>query len=387
MNTALVISGHTMGLAVIRGLTRAHVPVVLLTYEKMDAATASRYVQKSIAVPHPSKQETEFVEALKAVIACYPDAIVFPASDASLSAVSRHKAEIEAQGCQLACPEWEVTRLFLDKIHTYELAEEIGVPAPKTRLIRSLEDIEIHRDSFLYPCIVKPHQSHLFYATFHTKMFLVNNADELSSRLQDALNANLDVMVQEIVQGPDSNGANYNSYHYDGQALVEFTARKVRSGPPRFGSPRVLLTQDIPEIKEPGRRILTAMNFDGFQCTEFKRDERDGIYKLLDINGRHNLSAMLAAMLAIATGINFPYLHYQHLASKLLPEPLDYQKDVYWIDFLRDLGYSLKYFGKEDNSLRDFLRPYFHRHVFAILSLKDPKPFIKRLAQVLKGSL
>jgi D-aspartate ligase len=383
MNTALIISGHTMGLGVIRGLGIANIPIVLLTYQKSDSAIASRYVQKSITVPHPTTEEIEFVEALKAVVDCYPNAIVFPASDASLSVVSRHKAEIEAHGCQLACPEWEITRLFLDKIHTYELAEKIGVPVPRTRLISSLEELEMHRDSFMYPCIVKPHQSHLFYASFHTKMFLVNNADELSSRLQAALNAKLDVMVQEIVQGPDSNGANYNSYHYHGQGLVEFTARKIRSGPPRFGSPRVLLTQDIPEIKEPGRKILTAMEFCGFQCTEFKRDERDGVYKLLDINGRHNLSSMLA----IETGINFPYLHYQHLAANVLPEPLDYQKDVYWIDLVRDLAYSLKYFGKEDNSLRDFLRPYFHQHVFAILSFKDPKPFIRRIAHLFKDRL
>lgn len=382
MKTAIVISGHTMGLGVIRGLAKCDVPVVLLSYDKADPGTVSRYVQHNMAVPHPTKQENEFIEAVNVVVDTYPDAILFPVSDASLSAVSRHKAEIEAHGCKAACTEWAITQLFLDKIHTYELAEEIGIPVPKTRLICSLEDAGKYRDSFMYPCIIKPHQSHLFYATFGTKMFVVNNFDELKARLQSALNAKLGVMVQEIVQGPDCNGANYNSYHYDGHALVEFTAKKIRSGPPGFGSPRVVLSQDIPEIKESGQKILAAMNFYGFQCMEFKRDERDGVYKLLEINGRHNLSSMLA----IETGINFPYIHYNHLAYDVPPQPLDFKKGVYWIDVARDIGYSLKHFRSEKYSLGSYLAPYLKPHVFAILSMSDPKPFLKRIRQGLLSS-
>jgi D-aspartate ligase len=383
MKMAIVISGHTMGLGVIRGLAQCDIPVILLSYDQSDAGIGSRYVQKTVAVPHPTKHEKAFVEALIAVVKIYPDAIVFPVSDASLSVVSRYKAEIESCGCVVACTEWDVTRLFLEKIYTYELAEAIGVPVPKTRLINTLDDAETYRDSFLYPCIVKPHQSHLFYQMFGTKMFIVNNFDELVSCLRRALDAHLDVMVQEIIQGPDCNGANYNSYHYAGEALVEFTAKKVRSGPPGFGSPRVLLTQDIPQIRIMGAKILTAMNFYGFQCMEFKCDERDGIYKLVEVNGRHNLSSMLA----IQTGINFPYLHYNHLAYGILPQQTDYCKDVYWIDLVRDIGYSLKYFRSEKQSFASFIEPYLKPHIFAILSRQDPKPFVRRVAQVLKGNL
>jgi D-aspartate ligase len=383
MKTAIIISGHTMGLGVIRGLGRCGVPIILLSYDPTDSAIVSRYVQKTITVPHPTLHEQEFIEALIAVVEAYPDAIVFPVSDASLSVVSRCKAHLEKHGCKVACTEWEITRLFLDKIYTYELAEQIGVPVPKTRLLRSLDDAEMHRDSFRYPCLIKPHQSHLFYQTFSTKMFVVNNFDELLISLRKTLDARVDVMVQEIIQGPDSNGANYNSYHYDGQALVEFTAKKIRSGPHSFGSPRVLITQDIPEIKEDGRKLLNAMQFYGFQCMEFKQDERDGVYKLVEVNGRHNLSAMLA----IETGINFPYLHYKHLACNVLPEPVAYEQGIYWIDAVRDIGYSLKDFFKEKYSLASYIMPYLKPHIFADYSQQDPKPFFRRVAQVLRGNL
>ncbi len=43
---ALVVSGHTMALAVVRALGEAGVPVVVLHYDARDFAQASRYVDR-----------------------------------------------------------------------------------------------------------------------------------------------------------------------------------------------------------------------------------------------------------------------------------------------------------------------------------------------------
>lgn len=45
----------------------------------------------------------------------------------------------------------------------------------------------------------------------------------------------------------------------------------------------------VPEIVEPGRRIVRGMGIEGFANVEFKRDERDGRYKLMEVSGRANL--------------------------------------------------------------------------------------------------
>ena len=52
----------------------------------------------------------------------------------------------------------------------------------------------------------------------------------------------------------------------------------------------MVLSEHVPEVIEPGRKILQAMGFYGYACTEFKRDPRDGSHKLMEVNGRHNLS-------------------------------------------------------------------------------------------------
>ncbi len=237
--------------------------------------------------------------------------MLFPASDESTVAVSRHKRRLE-EHYVVACPEWEIVETFIDKAKTHALAEAHGVPAPRTITRHSAPDLADCARLLGFPMLVKPAQSHLFFDRFKRKMVRVGSLPELASVYRAVSEAGLEVMLQEIIPGDDSSVVNYNSYFWNGQALVEFTARQIRKAPPEFGSPRVAVSARIPEVIEPGRDILRSMGFYGFACTEFKRDRRDGVYKLMEVNGRHNLSGLLA----VRCGVNFPLIHYRHLVER-----------------------------------------------------------------------
>jgi len=184
----------------------------------------------------------------------------------------------------------------------------------------------------------------------------------------------LKIMIQELIPGDDTQGVNYNSYFIDGKPQVEFTAQKVRIDPPFFGSPRVLESRHIPEIIEPGRALLKGINYNGFSCMEFKKDSRDGVYKLMEINPRHNLSGSLA----VKCGINFPYIAYKHLMyGEILKAPM-FTEGMYWIDITKDLMHFLVSRRLEGYTIKQYAKPYFSKKVFAILSLNDPLPFLKR---------
>jgi len=380
--SAIVLSGHTMGLGVSRALGKMGVPVVMFHYPERDLARVSRYVVESIESPNPEHDEDGFVQKLVEYGTRRGGGLLMPTSDETVVAVARNKALLK-QHFTVACPDWAVTQQFIDKKHTYALADAIGVPAPKTFVPNSLEEVEERAHLLGFPCLVKPSTGHLFYTRFKRKMFPVDNLDELVEVYRQAAQAGLQVMLQEIIPGDDSHGVNYNAYVWDGRALAEFTARKVRNAPPWYGSPRVAISEEISEVIEPGRRILQALQFAGFACTEFKKDARDGVYKLMEVNGRHNLSTLLA----VTCGINFPWLEYRHHICGEVPSPRDFRKGVYWIDITRDVGYSLKYARKERYSIADYLRPYLKPHVFAILDFRDPKPFIRRIMLLLGQGL
>lgn len=380
LKPAIILSGHTMALGVVRSLGERGVPVVLVHYEERDMAHVSKYVVRAIEAPHPGRCEKEFMELLREISVQFKGGVLIPVSDETLVAVSRNIAELENLYA-VACTGWDVTRKFIDKKFTYSLADAHGIPAPRTLVPASLEEVERYGKTIEFPCLIKPCQSHLFYQCFGTKMFQVDNPGRMKEVFVQAREHGLEVMLQEYIPGDDNLVVNYNAYFWDGKPLAEFTARHVRNAPPWFGSPRVVISQDIPEVLEPGRKILRALGFSGYACTEFKKDPRNGVFKLMEVNGRHNLSTLLA----VRCGINFPWLHYRHLAYGDTPDVSDYRKGIYWIDSARDLGYSAMYFKQEKYSVREYLRPYFNPHVFAIFDLKDPRPIFKRTSFLFKA--
>jgi len=383
MIPAIVLDSHVMGLAVIRALGSMGVPVIVMVNDQEeDMGFASKFVRERITAPHPEKSEGPFIDLLLKNAARLGGGLLIPTSDPTLATISRHKALLERH-YRVACTDWSITERFVDKKHPYALAEAVGVPAPKTTVPRTADDVIRYSRTITYPCLVKPCQSHRYYDRFKRKMIRVENLKQMLAAYQEAADAGLETMLQEWIPGDDARGVNYNSYFWNGQPLVEFTAEKVRNGPPGLGSPRVAVSKHVPEVLEPGRKILEAMGFEGYSCTEFKKDPRDGVYKLMEVNGRHNRSGLLA----VRCGINFPWLQYRHLVHGELPSADGYRTGIYWIDIFRDIGYSLKEFRKEGNSLSEYTLPYRRPHVFAIWDRRDPKPFLRRGLNLIKKAL
>ncbi len=378
---AVVLSGHTMALAVVRSLGRAGVPVVVAHYDARDMAQASRYVMADVRVPHPLEDEGAFIDALMQLGRRYGGAVLMPASDESVVAASRHKARL-GERFVVACPDWEVTERFIDKTKTYALARAQGVPAPRTLVPAGPEELVDGAAEIGLPLLLKPAEGHLFYAHFKRKMFRVETLAELRRGFSLAQGAGLTVALQEIIPGPDSSVVNYNAYAMDGHALVEFTARQLRKAPPALGSPRVAISEHIPAVSAPGRRILAAMGFSGFACTEFKLDGRDGTFKLLEVNGRHNLSGMLA----LRCGIDFPMIQYRHLVDDVAPAGGAFRGGVYWTDVFRDAGYSLACLRQERFTASAYLAPYARRHCDAIFDRADMGPFWTRLRYLVRNA-
>ncbi|ABK16654.1 ATP-grasp protein [Syntrophobacter fumaroxidans] len=370
---AIVLSSHTIGLGVIRALGRMGVPVTVFYYREEDMGYLSKHVRRKVKVPNPATETADFVAALIDGAKPYSKPLLIPADDETLVAVSQHKAQLEEHFI-VACEDWETVQSIIDKKYTYRLAEAHGVPSPKTFEVESLDELERYAEIMGFPLIIKPCHSHLYFEVFRKKMVKAHSLDEAVGAFKEADAHGLALMLQEHIPGDDSRGVNYNSYFWDGKPLVEFTAEKVRLAPPRFGVPRVLVSKYMPEVIDLGRKIVQAAGYRGYSCTEFKKDVRDGTYKLMEINGRHNLSSMLS----VSCGINFPWLEYKHRVEGVLPGHCEFKTGAYWIDLTKDVLFSLKYLREERYSLAEYFRPYMKPHVFAIFDRGDLRPFVKR---------
>ena len=84
MTNAIVASGSTHALGVVRGLGRRGVPVTVVSYDRRDIATSSRLVRDVIRAPHPDNDEAAFVKVLLEAAHRCPGSLLIPASDAAL---------------------------------------------------------------------------------------------------------------------------------------------------------------------------------------------------------------------------------------------------------------------------------------------------------------
>jgi D-aspartate ligase len=372
---AVVVGGLAAGLAVIRSLGPHGVSLVAVPHAESHYARASRYVTRVWQAPHPELEQERFVESLIDLAKhLHQRAVLIPTTDDSVTAIARSKSDLERHYV-VACMDWPVVERFIDKGRTYELAEQAGVAAPKTFAPKSRSELHDCGDAVGYPCLVKPRESHTYSRHFKRKMVKAANLAELEQAWCEAVEAGLSVLVQELIPGADTDGVNYNVYMWDGQPLAECTARKVRLAPPEIGSPRVVVSENVPEIVEAGRALLRKLGVYGFANVEFKRDARDGRYKLMEVNGRHNRSALLS----VRGGMDFPWIEYCHLVGNSLPSPNSYRLGLYWINGLSDAAQSARHFRRERYPLRDYVRPYLRPHVFDAFDLRDPRPFVVKL--------
>jgi predicted ATP-grasp superfamily ATP-dependent carboligase len=366
----------------IRCFGAAGIPVVNVYYADSDFAQTSRYVRHRIRSPHPERDEPGFIDTLVDCARRFGRCMVVPANDATLGVVSRRKRELEAHHV-VAAADWSIIEKVIDKKHTYALAHALGLPAPRTENPESRQDLERIGATFLFPCLVKPRESHRYAEIFRTKVAQVQNTRELAIEYDRAMSAGIKVMVQEYIPGDDSHSYNYNSYRSPGRC-IEFTAQKLRLAPPEFGLPRVVVSRDVPELLAPGRRIIEALGYTGYSCTEFKLDPRDGIHKLMEVNGRVNRSILHP----LGCGINFPRIMYQELMlGETVSPPTATRDPVYWIDLASDVRYSLRGWKRERYGLEEYLRPYRGRKVFAVGDGMDFMPFLKRSLETVESRL
>ncbi len=140
--------------------------------------------------------------------------------------------------------------------------------------------------------------------------------------------------------------------------------------------------EKIEEIILPSRKILQHLEFTGYCCIEFRKDLKENKYKFLEINGRYNLSNYLFN----GCGINVPLLEYQYyILGKEPLNSLNFKEGIYWIDFFRDFSYSIPRVFKREIMFSELIKPYFSKHVFAILDFSDLKPFLQRGFKIFKN--
>ena len=341
---AVVDVGWVNGLAAVRSLGRAGVRVLAVDHRPSALGFRSRYAAPVLS-PDPFTDEQGFANRLRAL----GELVVFPTHDDSLNAIARYADDLPVL---TPFPEWSLLERMQSKRAQLDGAAAAGldIPAP---------------DPGTFPVIVKPDRSVEFKRRFRRQAFRCDTQAELDEAL--AKTEEFGPIVQDLIPGGDDTLYTVGSYlDADGAALGVFCGRKLRQTPPGIGTCRVGEAVWVQEVVDAALTLLRAFGYRGLSQVEFKRDPRDGRYRLMEINARlwqwHGL--------ATACGVDLPLIAYRDLTGAAPPKAHMNGDGKRWAITLLP--------GERPAPQRP---PY----VDAVFALDDPKPGLVHLARVARS--
>ena len=307
-------------------------------------------------------------------------AVVLAFSDAALQLLARHRDKLLGKfRLDLSDPAAQLT--MLNKLSTYRQAVAAGVPTPKFWVAPAPAQVEALRDELVFPLIVKPLLAHKANKQFGQKHIQVANYNELMEALDSEHAAGVEVLLMEFIPGSDDRLCSYYTYLDEtGTPLFDFTKRIIRRFPPGMGPACCHITDWVPEIVDPARRLFRHVGLRGLANVEFKFDARDGQYKIIECNARFTAANCLVA----ASGFDLSVFVYNRIVG--LPQsPLTtFKRGLRLWDPALDVLSFLKLRRRRQLTFAGWLRSLFHRQTFAYFAWTDPMPALARGVRLLK---
>jgi predicted ATP-grasp superfamily ATP-dependent carboligase len=371
---AIVVGGDYQGLGIVRSLGRHQVPVCVVDDER-SIARRSRYTTHFVRAKDLRDQERSVHAVLEVGRRLGLEGwVLYPTREETVAAFARHR-DVLSEHFRVPTPGWATVAWAWDKRKTYRLAERLGVPIPRTWYPSGIEGLgEVDGNP---PFAIKPAiKEHFLYAT-KDKAWRADSRQQLIElfRKAAALVPPDELMVQEVIPGGGSQQFAYCAFFKDGRAVGHMTARRLRQHPPQFGRASTYVeTVELPELEAPSERLLDAIGYYGLVELEYKLDDRDGRYKLLDFNARtwgyHSLGA--------CAGVDFPYLLYRDQLGEAV-EPCRAADGVRWVRLVTDLPTALVQLRAGSLDWRSYLRSLGSANVEAVFSRDDPLPGLVEL--------
>jgi predicted ATP-grasp superfamily ATP-dependent carboligase len=362
------------GLAAVRQLSRAGVPVVAFDYQQHEPGFRSRF-GKHVVCPHSTAASNLIDCLITHARATGTRPILFPTSDPFVAFVSQYR-EVLGPYLQHALPSAESVAAALDKRAQYKVAAAAGVPSPMFHTPCTIDEVRRLAGELEYPVVVKPAVGHRWRQEFRQdKALRVDDADALTGLFEEILAAGQWALVQSLVEGPNTNHVKVCAY-YDSASnpIAVMCMRKIRQYPVDFGVGTLMESVTVPEVQELGLRLFAALRWRGPGSIEFKRDDRDGQWKLIELNPRLWQQHALAA----ACGLSFPLIQYFDLTGQR--QHLNgCPTRVRWIDEFRDPRSAWEHRRRGSLTVGGWLRSLAGVRQLALWAADDPAPFLASL--------
>ena len=305
---AVVVGGGINGLGVARSLARGNVPVWIVDCDPQQPGMHTRAARPWLLPDTHGEGLIEGLRTLESRAFRGLRPVLILTQEESVKTVSRRRAELSPH-YRFTLPEKDVVDTLLHKEGFQRTAERLGAPIPPLLHLRSVQDL--HRlETIRYPVVIKPGERHPGYSRSFSKAYRIERREEAERLIRRILPVMADVVVQEWIEGPDSN-IYFCLQHIgkDGSLTASFTGRKIRSWPPQVGGTASCTAApgEAQELAAMSLQFFREAGVVGLAGMEYKRYVGTGDFRMVEPTiGRTDYQEEVATL----NGVNLPYAAY-----------------------------------------------------------------------------
>ncbi len=376
----VVLGGENGALPIVRSLAKVGLRSIVASEHEDDITFKSRYCAEAIVLKEfDQSTDQDNVRTLVNLSKRFrTKPVLFWGSDREVLFLSRNQDEL-AKWYRFVMCDSKLTERIVDKAQFSLLANEKGLPVPKTMFFYSREDILRNVSSLPLPCIIKPvymkdwYTSYIKvkYGSYKHALHRLSTADAVRDFVQDLPNIEKGVVVQEFIDGRDEQVCSFHGYFNDaGEPVAAFVGRKIRTSPIHFGGSAYIETIHDPDFLKLGIDVCRRINFKGIVKIDFKKNSLTNQYIILELNPRFTLWNYLGTF----AGINVPVMWYNDLIGNRVQPTMQYAAGRRWVCFRADLRALPAYLKTKEWSLWQWIRSYQAPKVYHTLAWDDPWP-------------
>ena len=247
-----------------------------------------------------------------------PSAVLIPCSDDFALKIAKLPPELKSQFPSIQPPE-SALRSCIDKGAFATVLTACGVPHPKSYAFSESKQFSEIPDDFFRSSFLKPRDSQSFFRKYGVKARKVYSREEAVRSFEEFTRAGMSMLFQEYIPGPPSNHYFVDGYvDSSGTLRALFARQRTRMYPPDFGNSSYMTAVPLHQVapaQESLAKIFVALNYRGIFSAEFKKDQRDGSLRILEINARPWWFIEFAAR----CGVNVCELLYRDATGESLP--------------------------------------------------------------------
>jgi D-aspartate ligase len=270
-------------LGTVRSLGRAGLEPYIVC-PKGDFADLSRWVRGRVLRISDSVNAAELAAELGR--ANLSSAVLIPCTDTWSQIVSQ-LSELPEHSFFTSAPDSAVVDILVDKLRFAEVVSRLDVPHPPTIAVDDEQELE---KSAVDGYFLKPRHSQLFANKYHIKALTFGDLDEARQAFRMIDGVGPGAVLQEYI--PGSPTAHYfvdGFVDQNGEVAALFARRRLRMFPLDFGNSTLMESVPLDEVTgavESLLKLLPGVGYRGIFSAEFKRDPRDNLFKILEVNSR-----------------------------------------------------------------------------------------------------